>query len=451
MWHTSARGEKRYECSPNLRQGMLKSQLFRQTDQQWSATMSPFEATGRTPPWAAGDLTRVPYRLYRDPEIYARERERLFQGPTWNFLCLDCEVPNPGDYKTTQVGDVPVIVARDESGAVRALENRCAHRGAQVCLEKFGNAKRLTCVYHAWSYDLTGKLVGVAFRNGVKGAGGMPESFDPADHGLRPLSVEVFHGLVFGSFQRGLRPVAEDLGPEVTRRVERVFNRPVKVLGHTTQVLRNNWKLYIENVKDSYHASILHLFFTTFKINRLSQKGGIIVDESGGHHVSYSMIDRDAREAGPGEQTRADRDGFRLEDPALLENRDEFGDGITLQILTVFPNFVIQQIQNSLAVRQVIPKGVEETEVRWTHFGFVDDDAGMLDLRLKQSNMVGPAGYISMEDGAVGAFVQRAITGSDDQDSVVMMGGDDAASTETRATETSVRGFWKAYRARMDM
>ena len=65
--------------------------------------------------------------------------------------------------------------------------------------------------------------------------------------------------------------------------------------------------------------------------------------------------------------------------------------------------------------------------------------------------MVGPAGYISMEDGAVGAFVHRAIRGADDQDFVIMTGGTDAASTETRATETSVRGFWKSYRKKMDL
>jgi anthranilate 1,2-dioxygenase large subunit len=205
--------------------------------------MSPLDAPPPPLSWAAGSLTRVPYHLYRDPGIYARERERLFMGATWNFLCLECEIPNPGDYKTTHVGDVPVIVARDEHGQVRALENRCAHRGAQVCLEKFGNAKRLTCVYHAWSYDLRGKLVGAAFRNRVKGEGGMPPEFDPGNHGLRILSVEVFHGLVFASFRPDLKSVTEDLGPEVANRVRRVFNRPVKVLGHTTQVLRNNWKL----------------------------------------------------------------------------------------------------------------------------------------------------------------------------------------------------------------
>src|ERR1700743_3761215 len=65
--------------------------------------------------------------------------------------------------------------------------------------------------------------------------------------------------------------------------------------GGSTRARPNNWKLYIENVKDSYHASILHLFFTTFQLNRLSQKGAIIVDASGGHHVSYSAIDPDAQ------------------------------------------------------------------------------------------------------------------------------------------------------------
>src|SRR5690606_33511859 len=108
---------------------------------------------------------------------------------------------------------------------------------------------------------------------------------------------------------------------------------------------------------------------------------------------------------------RSDSDSFGLKDPTLLDGRDELGDGITLQILTVFPTLVLQQIQNSLVVRQIVPKGIDRTEVIWTYYGFEDDDDALAQLRLKQSNMVGPAGYISMEDGAVGAFVQRALPG----------------------------------------
>ena len=245
-----------------------------------------------TPLWADPGLTRVPYALYAEPGVYARERERVFMGAAWNYLALECEIPEHGDYKTTFVGDTPVVVVRGEDGAIHGFENRCAHRGALVCLERTGNAKAMTCVYHAWSYDLTGKLKSVAFEKGVKGGGGMPEDFRREDHRLRPLHIESFAGIVFGTFADGMPTVEDYLGPEIAERVRRVMPKPVKVLGSTTQVLRNNWKLYVENVKDPYHASILHLFFTTFRINRLNQTGGILVDESGGHHVSYSKIEK---------------------------------------------------------------------------------------------------------------------------------------------------------------
>jgi len=122
-----------------------------------------------------------------------------------------------------------------------------------------------------------------------------------------------------------------------------------------------------------------------------------------------------------------------------------------VQILSVFPNFVLQQIHNSIALRLVLPKGPEETELQWIYLGFEDDDAAMTERRLLQSNLVGPAGYVSMEDGAVGNFVQRAIKGGEDECSVLEMGGFGYASEETRTTEASVRGFWQAYRQTMGL
>lgn len=203
----------------------------------------------------------------------------------------------------------------------------------------------------------------------------------------------------------------------------------------------------MENTKDSYHASILHTFFTTFELNRLNQKGGIIVDESGGNHVSYSMIDPSLSNDDYGNQNiRSSKDEYRLEDPSLLDGVDEYGDGVTLQILTVFPGLVLQQIQNAIAIRQIVPTGVETTELVWTYLGFQDDDDAMVERRLKQANLAGPAGFISMEDGAVGNFVQRGINGTEEDTSVVMMGGETAENQAFRATETSVRGFWKKYR-----
>ena len=148
---------------------------------------------------------------------------------------------------------------------------------------------------------------------------------------------------------------------------------------------------------------------------------------------------------------RAWKEGYALADPRLIRGRDEFGDGVSLQILTVFPTFVSQQVQNALAVRQVVPKGVDRTELLWTYYGFDDDDPELAEQRLLQANLVGPAGFISMEDGAVGGFVQRGAAGADGLDSVVEMGGAGTESQRGRATETSVRGFWKAWRAVMGL
>lgn len=395
-------------------------------------------------------LSRVPYAVYADDGVHEQEQARVFRGATWNYLCLDAELPEAGSYRTTHVGETPVVVVRDADGEVYAFENRCAHRGALIALEKSGKAESFQCVYHAWSYSRQGDLTGVAFEKGVKGQGGMPPDFCKEDHGPRKLRVAVFCGLVFGSFSEEVPPIEEYLGEDICARIERVLHKPVKVIGRFTQALPNDWKLYVENVRDSYHASLLHLFFTTFEINRLSQKGGVIVDESGGNHVSYSMIDPSAKDASYKEQgLRSDHDRYRLKDPSLLEGFDEWPDGVTLQILSVFPGFVLQQIQNCLAVRQVVTKGKDRAELHWVYLGFEDDTPERLRVRLKQCNLVGPAGFISMEDGAVGGFVQRGIAGARDQQAVVAMGGEVVASGEGRATETSVRGFWKAYRQHM--
>jgi anthranilate 1,2-dioxygenase large subunit len=106
---------------------------------------------------------------------------------------------------------------------------------------------------------------------------------------------------------------------------------------------------------------------------------------------------------------------------------------------------VLQQIQNSVAVRQILPRGVDRTELNWTLLGFAEDTPEQRTVRLKQANLVGAAGYISMEDGCVGGFVQRGVAGAPDQAAVVEMGGAGAESSESRVTEASIRGFWKAY------
>lgn len=413
--------------------------------------MTELIATSSGVTWPSDKVSTIPYQVYTDEHQYKLEEERIFKGPTWNYLCLEAELPEPNSFVVSRIGEIPIVITRDKDGEINAFVNRCAHRGSLLCLKHRGKAKSLTCVYHAWGYDLKGNLIGVAFQRGVKRQGGMPENFKKEEHNLRKLKVAVFSGLIFGSFSEEAPDIESYLGSEVSAKIKRVLNRPIRVLGYNTQGLKNNWKLYMENTKDSYHASILHTFFTTFEINRLNQKGAIIVDESGGHHVSYSMIDSSLSNDDYGQQNiRSNNAEYRLADPSMLEGVDEYGDGITLQILTVFPGLVLQQIHNAIAVRQIVPTGVDTTDLAWTYIGFEDDDDAMVERRLKQANLAGPAGYISMEDGAVGNFVQRGITGTDEDTSVVMMGGETAESQPFRATETSVRGFWKKYRTLME-
>src|SRR5438132_79414 len=138
------------------------------------------------------------------------------------------------------------------------------------------------------------------------------------------------------------------LGPQVVGGIRRVLNRPVRILGHSTQVLPNNWKLYSENTKDTYHASILHSFLTTFRINRLSMPGGIHVDDSGGNHFSQAKLDYAAEDADyKREGLRADTD-LRLEDPSVIESVDEYGDSVSVHILTVFPSTILQQTPHTI-------------------------------------------------------------------------------------------------------
>jgi anthranilate 1,2-dioxygenase large subunit len=416
---------------------------------------APVLATPPEAPWPPDQLTRVPYWVFQRPDVAALEQTRIFRGDTWNYLCLEAEIAEPGDYRATTLGGVPILAVRDHDGEIYAFENRCVHRGALIALEDFGKTREFTCVYHAWSYDLQGNLKSVAFKDGINGQGGMPDCFRMSDHSPRKLRTAVVHGLVFASASDTVPPIEEFLGEEILDRIERVLGgRQLEVIGRFTQELPNNWKLYVENVRDSYHASLLHLFFTTFELNKLNMKGGLIVSESGGNHVSYSAIDREAEAEAKAKAASSEyaaqnirsESEYRLKDPSVLEGQDEFGDGVTLQILSVFPGFVLQQIQNAIAVRQVVPRGVDRTDLHWTYLGFKDDTPELRLMRLRQGNLVGPAGYVSMEDGCVGGFVQRGVVGASDRHAVLEMGGSDAKSTRTRATEASVRGFWKAYR-----
>jgi len=395
--------------------------------------------------WPTESATRVPYAVFFDPAIHEQEQERLFRGPTWNYVALEAEVANPGDFKATFVGDTPIVVTRNKDGALHAFINRCAHRGALVCREVRGNKATHVCVYHQWSYDLTGNLIGVPFKKGIAGKGGYPSDFDSSQHSLQKLNVASYQGLVFVSFDVGVEPLEEYLSATIHPWLDQIFNRPIRVLGHSRQFINANWKLYAENVRDPYHASLLHLFHTTFGMYRSSQGGGVKMDPKKRHSVlhAYRLSEAEELAAYKDADLRTYKSKYTLADPSLLQGRQEF-PGIT--ILTVFPCLVVQQIQNTLAVRHIVPKGVDQFELIVTHFGYEDDDAEMQQVRIKQANLIGPAGLISMEDGHAAEIVQQAIVRDTHSSSLIEMGGREIDDQDNLVTETGIRGFWQHYR-----
>ena len=279
--------------------------------------------------WPRDDTMRVPYQVYTDPELYALEQQRLFRGPTWNFLCLEPEIPNSGDYKATHVGDAPVVVVRKMDGGISAVLNRCAHKGAVLCYKPRGNIQEFNCVYHNWVYNLEGKLQAVGFRRGVGGKGGVGADFDQSQHNLEPLRVTTYRGLVFGTFSNLTPSFRDYLGDELLKCVDRVFIKSVKVLGYHSQVLPNNWKLYAENNKDSYHASLLHVFHNTFGVVRANMGGGIKLSANGWHHLSYTERTPPNDDATGREKVRSLKEEYSLEDPSVMEHRLELGDRIS--------------------------------------------------------------------------------------------------------------------------
>ncbi|MFZ9585082.1 MAG: aromatic ring-hydroxylating oxygenase subunit alpha [Pseudohongiellaceae bacterium] len=393
----------------------------------------------------------IPYRFLQDPALFAVEQERIFKGPTWHYLCLDAELPVAGSFVTTQIGATPVVVVRGEDGEVRVLINRCRHKGALVCVEPRGRAQTLRCLYHGWSYQLDGRLRLVPFEKGVEGRGGMPACFDKAEHGLLPVRSASLHGVVFGTLSDTAPALEHYLGPDMCQHFRRVFCKPVEVLGYYHQVLHNNWKLYAENARDSYHATILHAFYATFRLNRLTMGGGLLVNHDGWNTMNYS-IGASLQEGGyDARELRSVLPDIGLAGPQLLDHRLEFADGITVAIQSIFPGCVHQQIYNTLALRQLVPLGHDRSELHWTVFGYADDDAELRALRLRQANLIGPAGYVSMEDGVIGEYVQRGSAGAAPGDeALLLMGGEGIASvTDSRANETTVRGFWQGYRTLM--
>src|SRR5260370_675344 len=216
----------------------------------------------------------------------------------------------------------------------------------------------------------------------------MPADFALADHGLQKLNVEVVNGVIFASFDHDMPTFREYLGETMWYYFDRVFDgRPLRILGHVRQKLAANWKLMFENIKDPYHASLLHVFLVSFGLFRADQKSKVEMDETGAHSVLVSRKGEQKASQGTSDMASFKSD-YTLHDPSLLAGRKEFKDANTVVMQTIFPNLIVQQQTNTLAMRQMIPMGAGAFELEWDFFGYADDDEEMRRMRLKQANLM---------------------------------------------------------------
>jgi apoptosis-inducing factor 3 len=403
--------------------------------------------------WPDDDLSIIPDWVYTDQSIYEREIERIFHGRTWNYVALEAEVEKPGDFIRSNVGPTAVVVARAEDGSINVFENRCTHRASEFCRELSGSAKEFVCPYHQWTYDLKGNLIGIPFRRGVGGKGGMPADFKAEDNGARKLNVTTHRGVVFASYADGMESLADYLGPEVLREFEATFDgRKPKVLGHYRHSLLGNWKLYHENLKDPYHATLLHTFLVTFGLMVVGNRSLMLADKSGRHGVMASAkSDAKAIAGDAKKEMRAFKEGMTLRESRFMNFIEEFDSPWSVTMSTIWPNLIVQREMNTLGVRQIVPDGPNEFVMKWTMFGFEGDDEEMTRHRLRQGNLMGPAGYLGLEDNEAIKFVQDGMRGVPGGQHVVKLDPETTGTSDTLISEAAIRAMYKHWREAMGL
>ncbi len=206
-------------------------------------------------PDAGAPVQGLPARYYRAPEVFGRARERLFHR-SWLFACHASRLPEPGSYFAFSILDQDLFVIRSRDGGLRCFFNVCRHRG-HALVEGTGRARVLVCPYHAWSYDLEGRLRGAPGTRGLSG-------FDAGGICLTEVRLEVFCGFVFVNLDPEARPMAavfpgveeaiRTLCPDID---DRVFAQE-----HSAEEACN-WMVAVENYNECYHCKVVHKTFAS--------------------------------------------------------------------------------------------------------------------------------------------------------------------------------------------
>jgi phenylpropionate dioxygenase-like ring-hydroxylating dioxygenase large terminal subunit len=209
------------------------------------------------------DDTSLPAWTYRDAEFFALERERVLR-PSWQVVCHGSDVPNPGDFHTFEFLGELVFVVRGADGAVRGFHNVCRHRAARLLDGASGSCRRIVCPYHAFTYELDGRLVGVPDRAAFP-------RLDFAANGLVPVETEVCAGFVFVRLAPGGPSVAEMMSPYAAEIARYRFEELVPNGRVTLRPRAVNWKNVGDNYSDGLHIPVAHsgltrLFARTYQV-----------------------------------------------------------------------------------------------------------------------------------------------------------------------------------------